>query len=477
MPCLLTSTTVSKIRSTKIGARPSDGSSSSRSFGLRHQRAPDRAHLLLAAGHRPGLLRAPLLEAREEREHALHVVREVLLVRRAGTRPSRGSRDAHAREEPPALGALRDAALHDRVRRRARDVVALEADRPLPRPVEAVDRAQRRGLPGAVRADQRHDLALRGRRARCPSARGSRRSRRARPRARGPGAVGRVARSLMPSLRLPRYASITRSSAWISAGVPSAIFPPYSSTVMRSETPITTFMSCSMRSTVRPFSSRSATHEGGELRGLLRVHARRSARRGGAASGRSRARARPRGVAGRRTGACPRTPRAGAGARSSGAARWPARAPRAPRACTRGVRRIEPKMPPLSRQCMPTSTFSSAVICANSRMFWNVRPMPSSTIACGGLPTTSVAVEHDRARTSGTYTPVIMVEERRLAGAVRPDQGDDRAARDREVDVVGRDEAAELLPHVLGDEQIVGWARHQSSVGSRSVSVPSVWTS
>ena len=39
---------------------------------------------------------------------------------------------------------------------------------------------------------------------------------------------------------------------------------------------------------------------------------------------------------------------------------------------------------------MPTSTFSTAVICANSRMFWNVRPIPSATIACGGFPTTSV---------------------------------------------------------------------------------------
>ena len=38
---------------------------------------------------------------------------------------------------------------------------------------------------------------------------------------------------------------------------------------------------------------------------------------------------------------------------------------------------------------MPTSTFSTAVICAKRRMFWNVRPTPSSTIACGGLPTTS----------------------------------------------------------------------------------------
>ena len=38
--------------------------------------------------------------------------------------------------------------------------VAGEADRALARMVEPVDRAQRRRLAGAVRADQRHDLAL-----------------------------------------------------------------------------------------------------------------------------------------------------------------------------------------------------------------------------------------------------------------------------------------------------------------------------
>ena len=46
-------------------------------------------------------------------------------------------------------------------------------------------------------------------------------------------------------------------------------------------------------------------------------------------------------------------------------------------------------MPPRMRQCIPTSTFSSAVMCWKSRMFWKVRPMPSAVIACGGLSLTS----------------------------------------------------------------------------------------
>ena len=52
------------------------------------------------------------------------------------------------------------------------------------------------------------------------------------------------------------------------------------------------------------------------------------------------------------------------------------------------------------------------------------------------------------------------VEERRLAGAVRADQRHDRAARDREVDIVGRDEPAELLAHALGDDEVAAFATH-----------------
>ena len=52
----LMSLMMSKICSTRIGARPIDGSSSSSSFGPGHQRPPDRQHLLLAAGQRAAVL-------------------------------------------------------------------------------------------------------------------------------------------------------------------------------------------------------------------------------------------------------------------------------------------------------------------------------------------------------------------------------------------------------------------------------------
>ncbi len=76
----------------------------------------------------------------------------------------------------------------------------------------------------------------------------------------------------------------------------------------------------------------------------------------------------------------------------------------------------------------------------------------------GRLVRDVVAVELDHARRR-LVDAREHVEERRLARAVRADQADDRLARDDEVDVVDGDEAAELLAHLLRDEQIV---RHHS---------------
>ena len=63
-----------KICWTRIGERPSDGSSSSSTLGWRHQGPPDGEHLLLAARERAALLAAPLREAREELVDVLDVL-------------------------------------------------------------------------------------------------------------------------------------------------------------------------------------------------------------------------------------------------------------------------------------------------------------------------------------------------------------------------------------------------------------------
>ena len=86
----------------------------------RHQRAADRAHLLLAARHRPGLLRPTLVQTREQLEDAVHVLLEVLPVRALERAHLEVLGHGHPREQPPPLGALGDPALDDLVRRRVR---------------------------------------------------------------------------------------------------------------------------------------------------------------------------------------------------------------------------------------------------------------------------------------------------------------------------------------------------------------------
>ena len=125
----------------------------------------------------------------------------------------------------------------------------VEADRALARRRQPRDRAQRRRLAGAVRADQRDDLALLDL------------ERDALERLDVP-VEGVDVLELEQRHRLARLLSeVGLDDARVlrgpPAGAPSAIFSPWSSTVMRSETPITTFMSCSISRIVRPRSSRS----------------------------------------------------------------------------------------------------------------------------------------------------------------------------------------------------------------------------
>ena len=44
---------------------------------------------------------------------------------------------------------------------------------------------------------------------------------------------------------------------------------------------------------------------------------------------------------------------------------------------------IEPNRPASRRACWPTITFSTAVIVANSRMFWKVRAIPAARMRSG----------------------------------------------------------------------------------------------
>ena len=94
-----------------------------------------------------------------------------------------------------------------------------------------------------------------------------------------------------------------------------------------------------------------------------------------------------------------------------------------PRACCAGCAASRRARRRCVRTCRPTITFSSAVMSANRRMFWNVRAMPASATSCGcGRPRPAVELETARVRRvqAGDH-----VEERGLARAVGADQAVD----------------------------------------------------
>src|SRR5947207_2674069 len=205
---------------------------------LSQKRARDREHLLFPAGK----------TSREERA-ALAQDRKALVCRRdlgavaAAESHEQVLFDPHSREDLAALGHLDDARANDRVRRRAADFAAVEADTTICRH-EAADRGERARLPRPVRADERGHLA------------GIREERHAVHRldraVTNAELLDLEERRIHAAYSLPRYASRTAGLAWISGGVPSAILRPKFSTATRSHVPITRRTSCSMSTMVSP---------------------------------------------------------------------------------------------------------------------------------------------------------------------------------------------------------------------------------
>ena len=149
--------------STTTGARPSESSSTSSSSGRHMIALAERQHLPLAAGQEPADAAPEVAELGKE------LIDQRLAPAPLGQRgAARDRRDEVLRhreigEHLVALGHQHDAAPRVLVRRPVLDALALERDRALgdARVVEAEearDRAQRRGLAGAVGAEQRDDL-------------------------------------------------------------------------------------------------------------------------------------------------------------------------------------------------------------------------------------------------------------------------------------------------------------------------------
>ncbi len=151
------------VRLTRIGASPTEGSSTSRDLRRQHHRAAEREHLLLAARHAAGELRAALGEAGKGFEADFEVALE--LAPRGGTEGAKQEVFLHCqpRKQPPALGHERNAEIDD-LFGAAADEIVMNAfdfgdDRARARAHDAHDALHQRRLAVAVGAEQRHGLA------------------------------------------------------------------------------------------------------------------------------------------------------------------------------------------------------------------------------------------------------------------------------------------------------------------------------
>src|SRR6185436_17670441 len=154
-------------------------------------------------------------------------------------------RDGEVREDAASFGDVRNAARGDDVRLHAGDVLPVERHAAPARLQQAGDRAQRRGLARAVRADERDDLALLHLEVDAVQRRN--------------GSVAdfeimdrqKCGHRSAVSAGSPRYASMTCLFARIASGSSTAMVFPKLMTTIRSQMPITSSMLCSMRRIAR----------------------------------------------------------------------------------------------------------------------------------------------------------------------------------------------------------------------------------
>ena len=224
---------------TICGASPSDGSSISSTRGLRHQRAADRQHLLLAAGERGRQAGGGARQPREHREHACRPSTASCRRRRGlARRDAQVLAHGEAAEHAPALRHQRDAA-----RRRSARAQAVVTGVPNTSTLPRARRQQADGdvhagrLAGAVAAEEAEQPALAERERDAAAARGCRRRRRRRRRA-------------LSALRRQGRPPACADRPTTSARVPSTITSPKCRSVMRSAKSSATSMSCSIMTMV-----------------------------------------------------------------------------------------------------------------------------------------------------------------------------------------------------------------------------------
>ena len=229
----------------------------------------------------------------------------------------------------------------------------------------------------------------------------------------------------------------------IAAGVSQASRRPWCITAIRSARPVTTSMWCSTISTV--FRS-SLVHRADQLDELGTFSTETPAigsssriTRGSPASTIA--------SSSRRLSPCASEPASTAArpaeARPARAPSRPGRAPRAPRPpdARSGSRR---RAGPPRRAARSPATGSSG----NTFETWNVRPSPSLRPPVGGRSVTSPPSSRD-ASGRRPAAPREQVEQRRLAGAVRPDHPEELACGDVERDIGDDGRAADVKPELL----------------------------
>ena len=324
---------------------------------------------------------------------------------------------------------------------------------------DAGNAVERRGLAGAVRAQQADDLAGRD---------GERDAfeRADRAVARGDGLELKHARPCRDRPRSPAGRCGSR------LGVPSAIFWPKLSTVMRSATAMTSCITCSTSTMVMLLLAREIDQQRVERRRSRGCAGRRPARRAAAGFGFGGERARE--VEHLLVAEIELARPAVAVAHAARCAR----AARRPRERLRARRRLR-----LRRRARTESSRARAAPCRSARsparscggsssMFWKVRAMPRAAMPCGG----SGSSERPSNRMSPSDWAVEArhaVEHRGLAGAVRADQRMDRALRHVHRETIERAQSAEA--HVRFLIERIALMAPTADAGGRRHGVSGSW--
>ena len=196
---------------------PERGFVEHKAIGLAHQGPRDGEHLLFAAAERAGLLFDAFREPGKNGENLLQVGCRFLFAFAEVGAHAEVFEDGQVGKNHPTLGRLRQPAGDDLVRGESLDIRALEDNLTGGGFEDAGDGAEGRCFSGAVRTNERDDLALgdiQGDPVEGPD--GAIRDRK----------IADLQNALTHSASLPRYAAMTAGLLRISAGFPSAILRP-----------------------------------------------------------------------------------------------------------------------------------------------------------------------------------------------------------------------------------------------------------